>query len=88
MAKKKKRSEEEIKKQLQELEKGEENAVSGLGSVSDVDPTSGNEVSSADTSAFPSYLTKEGNVKHGGPRRTVGEQVTPVDWVVRSGKKK
>lgn len=84
---KKKRSQEDLKKQIQEFREGEKNAASGFGSIPDADPTSGDEVSSADTVAFPSYIDKEGNVKHKGPRKAVGEQVIPGDWVVKSLKK-
>lgn len=84
---KKKRSQEEIKKHIMEIKEGEENAVSGFGSISDADSTSGDEVSDVEVSAFPSYIDKEGNVKHKGPRKVVGEQVNPVEWAVRPKKK-
>lgn len=84
---KKKKSQEEIKKQFQEFQEGEENAISSFGSIPDVDPTSGDEVSGVDSAAFPSYIDKEGNVKHKGPRKVVGEQVNPVEWAVRPKKK-
>lgn len=67
-----------IKVNLEPFREGEEVSED----VPPGDFTSGDDPLAGGDTAYPIYIDKKGNVKHGGPRTTVEEKVTPnVDSV-------
>lgn len=74
--KKRRRSKEETA-QTKDLKEIREGVIAGQALSGQPDVTSGDEITGADTTVFPTYINEEGEVTHGGPRTTVDEDVTP-----------